>query len=190
MNRIIHIVFVASTIILLSSCSSIVRFSSTEQRNKPLTTKEKENNNTDNKNEININPKEKDFQINDIRLKILAEANSWIGTPYVYGGNSRIGADCSGFVQSVFLAVGISLPRTSQQQFDYSERINLEEIEIGDLIFFKRKGKISHVGIYAGDSEMIHSSSSRGVIRQPIEEYLRNNNYAGTGKIIGKISKK
>lgn len=166
-----------------------MRFSSNEQRNNPLTTKEKDND-TYNNNEISTNPKEKYHQINDIRLKILAEANSWIGTPYVYGGNSRSGADCSGFVQSVFLAVGISLPRTSQQQFDYSERINLEEIEIGDLIFFKRKGKISHVGIYSGDGTMIHSSSSQGVIRQSIEEYLRTNNFAGTGKIIGKISKR
>lgn len=189
MNRIIHIIFVVSFIILLSSCSSIVRFSSTEQKNKPLTTKEKDFN-TNNNNEISINPKEKDFQTNDIRLQILAEANSWIGTPYVYGGNSRSGVDCSGFVQNVFLSVGIRLPRTSQQQFDFSERINLEEIEIGDLIFFKRKGKIIHVGIYAGYNDMIHSSSTRGVIRQPIEEYLRNNNYAGTGKIIGKISKR
>ncbi len=195
MNKILHILFFFILLVIFSSCTSIVRFSSDkykpkEQPNKSTTAsnQKEKSNDSDNKTK-NKFPQQSNLETSEIRLKILKEAENWIGTPYRYGGNSQSGADCSGFVQSVYLTVGIALPRTSKEQYDYSEAISIGDAQIGDLIFFKRKGKISHVGIISGNGEMIHASSSRGVIRQSIEEYLRSNIYAGSGRVISTISK-
>jgi cell wall-associated NlpC family hydrolase len=122
-------------------------------------------------------------------IGLLREAKSWIGTRYVYGGESKSGTDCSGFVQSVFSAAGVSLPRTAARQFDYTERISASDAEIGDLVFFTDKGRVSHVGFYAGNGMMIHASSSKGVVLEKINKpcYL---NIAGYGRVPGLVTVK
>ncbi|MCH5319555.1 MAG: C40 family peptidase [Paramuribaculum sp.] len=98
---------------------------------------------------------------------LIEEARKWIGTKYLYGGNTKSGVDCSGFVLQVFNnALGIQLPRTSADQGAYCSPVSRKDLVVGDLIFFVTMGgnRISHVGMYVGDDNMIHASSSKGVI--------------------------
>ncbi|MBX3044155.1 MAG: C40 family peptidase [Candidatus Kapabacteria bacterium] len=117
-------------------------------------------------------------------------AESWLGVPYRYGGESRTGADCSGYVMQVFSEAGVKLPRTSSQQHGFAESIDFTNKQPGDLIFFKNKSAINHVGIYLGKGYMIHASSSQGVIRQSIHDDYFMTRVAGVGRISPKITKK
>ena len=92
-------------------------------------------------------------------------ARTMLGTPYRYGGTDPKGFDCSGLVRYAFSQSGVELPRTSREIFRASQRIDPQKIEPGDLVFFTLSAnKISHVGIYAGQSRFIHSpSSGKGV---------------------------
>jgi cell wall-associated NlpC family hydrolase len=97
---------------------------------------------------------------------LFEEVEKWLGVGYRYGGNSSHYVDCSAFVRNVYWQVGWVLPRTTSEQIQLGYRIGLNELLIGDLIFFdtNRNGVVSHVGIYLGDRKFAHSSSSRGVI--------------------------
>jgi len=93
---------------------------------------------------------------------LLDRAKAFLGTPYRYGGRTPKGFDCSGFVSFVFESYGVSLPRSSVHQAKLGESVDLEEIQPGDLLFFKTRGKqnrISHVGIYLGEGQFIHAGS-------------------------------
>ncbi len=85
---------------------------------------------------------------------IIDEAKTWLGTPYVYGGTSRSGVDCSGFVQNVFKAKGIDLPRVTTDQVKSGKEVSRDQLQPGDLVFFNNNG---HVGIYIGNGQYIHS---------------------------------
>jgi len=117
---------------------------------------------------------------------LLAEADSWIGTRYRYGGNDRTGVDCSGFVTQVYnRALNIKLPRTSAQQKSYCRSVGKGALEVGDLLFFTVKGgkSIGHVGIYVGNGNMIHASSSKGVVITPLSSPYFASNYSGAGRV-------
>ncbi len=87
-------------------------------------------------------------------------AYTFLNTPYLWGGKSFHGADCSGFTQTVFKLVGIRLPRDAWQQAEVGKNISFTEVEEGDLAFFKNeKGKIAHVGICLDEHEIIHCST-------------------------------
>ncbi|MGO2132775.1 MAG: C40 family peptidase [Halomonas sp.] len=94
------------------------------------------------------------------RAMILAEAKKTLGVPYRYGGNSLSGLDCSGLVQRTYSKAGISVPRTSHEQF--SKLPPIKKARPGDLVFFDTSGggKASHVGIYMGNDQMIHAPGS------------------------------
>ena len=99
---------------------------------------------------------------NNIRENILSFVKSKLGSMYVWGATGPNTFDCSGFVQYVFnKSVGITLPRISSDQASYKPRISLTSMKKGDLIFFETtgKGRISHVGIYMGEKQIIHASS-------------------------------
>ncbi|KHF39344.1 peptidase [Halalkalibacter okhensis] len=91
---------------------------------------------------------------------ILDVAKTFVGLPYLWGGMSAFGFDCSGFVYSVYRYFGITLPRDASDQANRGEVIERENLQVGDLLFFayeKGKGAVHHVGMYAGDDHMIHS---------------------------------
>ncbi|WP_176560110.1 C40 family peptidase [Brevibacillus dissolubilis] len=85
-----------------------------------------------------------------------------LGIPYIYGGTTTAGFDCSGFTSYVFLQLGVTLPRTSDEQFRVGQEIPMEELVPGDLLFYDalNKGKVSHVAIYMGDGIMIHANGT------------------------------
>ncbi len=98
------------------------------------------------------------------KAKPLLKALSLIGTPYKFGGNNpQKGLDCSGFVKHVYKeSADISLPRSASEMSRQGEQVNQAELKPGDLVFFNtRKKPNSHVGIYVGDGEFVHASSSR-----------------------------
>lgn len=108
---------------------------------------------------------------------ILSEAESYLGTPYRYGGTSRSGIDCSAFVLSVFgVAAGMNLPRVAAQQSQEGDSVEKAELKKGDLVFFSHGGRrISHVGIVEevteeGQVKFIHAATSRGVMVSSLDD--------------------
>jgi peptidoglycan endopeptidase LytE len=96
---------------------------------------------------------------------VLATADDHLGSPYVWGGTTPRGFDCSGFVQYVFRRHGVQLPRTSRQQAAVGTQVatTVTALRPGDLMLFAANGsRIDHVAIYAGDNRIIHSSASGG----------------------------
>lgn len=122
------------------------------------------------------------------RSRIVDTALSYIGTPYKLGGLDSSGLDCSGLVFRVYYqAVGVSLPRTASQQYDFREPIAIASLQPGDLLFFNTEGYISHVGIYEEDGKFIHAASDgprRGVIESSLSEGYWSRTFVGAGRII------
>ena len=94
------------------------------------------------------------------RQEIVDFALQFVGNPYVYGGTSLTnGADCSGFVMSVFAQFGYELPRVAAAQCAASEKKDVSNIEVGDLVFYG-DGGIDHVALYIGDGKIVHASTA------------------------------
>jgi cell wall-associated NlpC family hydrolase len=119
-------------------------------------------------------------------LQALSVAREMIGTPYRYGGTDPSGFDCSGLVQYSFSKAGINLPRTSRDIFRSSQLVSPSERQPGDLVFFAiSKGKVSHVGIYTGGDQFIHSpSSGKGVSYSSLNNPYWKTRLVGVGRII------
>jgi len=167
------LIFYSFVLITLSGCQSGVRFASNSQI--------KENYSLNTKTDLKETNSNKQVYYNDSPL--IRTANRWIGTPYCYGGSTTSCTDCSGFVCSVYKEFGIELPRTAWDQYFYVTVIDNDMVQAGDLVFFKNNGVIYHVGIYAGNNEMIHASSSKGVIKQNLDDPYFKKNFAGFGRV-------
>jgi len=98
--------------------------------------------------------------------QLLRKARSAIGTPYVPGGMSPGGFDCSGFVCWAYKSVGVNLPRTAREQSVIGKRINnVEDMQVGDIVAFRHPRRGYHTGIYVGDGKFIHSPHRRTTVR-------------------------
>lgn len=117
---------------------------------------------------------------------ILADAKSLLGTPYLWGGSTTAGFDCSGFVQYVFAQNGVSLPRTCAQQYTIGTYVSSANLQAGDLVFFDTSGSgaAGHVGIYMGDGNFIHCSSSSGVIISAMSNSYWSARYLGARRVL------
>ncbi len=116
---------------------------------------------------------------------VIRSANGFMGTPYVMGGTTARGIDCSGFTQRVFAMNGIRLPRTADVQFNAGVGVGRGQEQPGDLVFFETylPGP-SHVGIYLGDGKFIHASSSRGVCVSSLREDYYRRTYIGSRRVL------
>lgn len=91
--------------------------------------------------------------------RLMSKAKEFLGTPYGFGSKNGSQTDCSGFVQQVYNQFGISLPRSAAEQARLGERIDTNDLQVGDLLFYQTyKSEPSHVAIYAGEGQMIHAS--------------------------------
>lgn len=94
-----------------------------------------------------------------LTTRVLSKAQEFLGTPYRFGNSGEKKTDCSGFTQQVFSEFGISLPRSANEQARYGKKIELKDLKVGDLLFYRTYKKApSHVAIYAGDGKIIHAS--------------------------------
>jgi cell wall-associated NlpC family hydrolase len=107
-------------------------------------------------------------------LPLIDLALSYRGVPYRNGGSDpATGFDCSGFVQWVFAQSGKKVPREVHDQYEVGKKIDEDDVQPGDLVFFHTEGKgASHVGIAIGNNQFVHAPSSRGVVR--VENYTVN----------------
>ena len=104
--------------------------------------------------------------VSDVRVDICQYAKEFLGNPYVWGGTSLTkGADCSGFVMSIFKKYGVSMPHSSRAQANCGTTIKVSEAQPGDLIFYGNGKTINHVAIYIGGGQVIHASSPKTGIR-------------------------
>ena len=106
-------------------------------------------------------------------IPLLQKIDEWWGTPYLYGGSSKRGVDCSYFTLDVMNAIyNTNLKRTAAEQYTQSEKIDWTDLKEGDLIFFKTDGSrsITHVGIYMTNNKFVHASTSQGVTISDLSE--------------------
>lgn len=113
-----------------------------------------------------------------------AVAKTMLGKPYRWGGSTPTGFDCSGLVQYSYNKAGLSVPRTSRDQYSASQHISLRQARTGDLVFFRFDGRISHVGIYIGDGRFVHApSSGKHVEVASLRQPPYSNAFATAGRI-------
>lgn len=98
--------------------------------------------------------------VSDVRVELVEYAKQFVGNPYVWGGTSLTkGADCSGFVLSIYKKFGVKMPHYTVSQSKMGTKIKTSELQPGDLIFYSKNGTINHVAIYIGGGQVIHASS-------------------------------
>jgi probable lipoprotein NlpC len=135
-------------------------------------------------------PEQKAQAAREARIRVINAARAYRGTPYRYAGLDRKGLDCSGLVYVSFRdALGVSVPRSTAGLYAWVEKIPAGELQPGDLLFFRtdNTGKMTHVGIFAGEGSFIHSASegpSTGVIVSTLDEKYWSRTYAGAGRAL------
>lgn len=107
--------------------------------------------------------------------EIVELAKTFMGVPYVFGGTTPAGFDCSGFLQYVFKQYGINIPRLADEQYLLGKAVKTSQLSVGDLVFFSTYlPGASHCGFYIGDGKFLHTSSSKGVRIDSLDsEYWR-----------------
>lgn len=117
-------------------------------------------------------------------IDLLELIDKWWGTKYCIGGNTQKCIDCSGFTQiferEIFYT---TLPRTSQEQFKESRRVELEDLREGDLVFFGSGRSISHVGVYLQNNKFVHASTSIGVTITDLNDKYWKPKFVGGGRL-------
>lgn len=122
---------------------------------------------------------------NYISRRIVQTSMQYIGVPYVFGGTTPGGFDCSGYVRYVFANAGIYLPRMADEQYEVGIPVSTEELVPGDLVFFSTyEYGPSHVGIYLGEGSFINASSSRGVAVDSLYSSYWGSCYIGARRIM------
>jgi cell wall-associated NlpC family hydrolase len=123
-----------------------------------------------------------------VRDDIVETAEGFIGLPYQWGGASaEEGFDCSGLTMAVYQLNGLSLPRSSRDQYTMGAPVERGELAKGDLVFFATKGreKVSHVGVYAGDNRFIHAPGKGKTIRvDSLSDRYYTSRYVGARKYL------
>ncbi|MGQ0530450.1 MAG: C40 family peptidase [Panacagrimonas sp.] len=121
-----------------------------------------------------------------LRRGIVLDALGQIGRPYRYGGTTPDGFDCSGLTQYVYGLQGLRLPRTTREQYEAGDDIDLDDAEPGDLLFYSFNGRgIDHVAVYLGDGQAVHApSSGKQVIVAPVANRWWMDRYVDAVRVI------
>lgn len=115
----------------------------------------------------------------------LKEVDSWLGVPYVYGGKSKEGTDCSGMIQTMFRQkYGLLLERSANDMQKDVDFIDIDRAAFGDILFFKINFKtVGHVALYLGQKRFIHATTSRGVIISSLDEDYYKKRFYKAGRL-------
>lgn len=124
-------------------------------------------------------------EVEQLQNKALLESmDQWYGTRYRMGGTSKLGIDCSAFVQAIFAsAFSFTLPRTAREQYKVARKISRTELREGDLLFFNTTGGVSHVGIYLQNNKFIHASATKGVTISDMFEPYYLKKFIAAGRV-------
>ncbi len=119
-------------------------------------------------------------------VKLLDAVDSWIGTPYRYGGKDRNGTDCSAFCMNIYLEVyRREIARSTKDILEQARTVKREDLKEGDLVFFKiNSSRVSHVGIYLYNGNFVHASTSRGVMISNLSEAYWTRYWHTGGRIL------
>ena len=116
---------------------------------------------------------------------IVATAKTFMGVPYVFGGTTPKGFDCSGLVQYVFKLNGVTIPRLADEQYNLGKSATRSQLKAGDLVFFDTGGGgVTHCGIYVGGGNFLHASSSHGVRIDSLDNVYWKPRFVGAKKIV------
>ncbi len=117
--------------------------------------------------------------------RIAARALAQLGRPYRYGGSTPRGFDCSGLVRYAYLAAGVVVPRTTEDQYHAAHQVKLSRLEPGDVLFFRIDSRrVSHVAIYAGDGHFVHApKSGRSVEMRDLQEAYFRKRLVAAGRL-------
>ncbi|WP_054955970.1 C40 family peptidase [Paenibacillus dakarensis] len=117
--------------------------------------------------------------------KLQSQVTQLVGTPYKWGGTTESGFDCSGFILYIFNKHDLNLPRTSASQAKAGVHVDQDDLRLGDLVFFNTSGRgVSHAGIYIGNGEFAHASTSKGVRISKLSEPYYKNSYVTARRVI------
>lgn len=121
-----------------------------------------------------------------LRTRILQQYQQWKGTHYRWGGTTRNGVDCSALMQHLFRdAAHLSLPRTTGEQINKGVKVEALSLKVGDLVFFQTGAHRRHVGVYIGDRQFIHASSSEGVTVSYLSDDYWQSHYITARRVTG-----
>jgi cell wall-associated NlpC family hydrolase len=131
------------------------------------------------------NPTPAHSSVDEVEKRILNEYRKWRGTRHKMGGTGSEGIDCSGFVKAIYRdAFGIELPRTTREQAKLGKSMALEDLQPGDLVFFKPPTYPRHVGIFLSQSEFVHASKNKGVTISKIDTHYWGKYYWTARRIL------
>ncbi len=129
-------------------------------------------------------PVSRDSSTTSVR-RIIQTSMRYTGVPYVFGGTSPNGFDCSGFTRYVFAQSGVYLPRMADEQFEIGRAVSYSRLQPGDLVFFSTYAAgASHSGIYLGDGKFISATSSRGVAIDRMNSSYWGPRYVGARRVM------
>lgn len=116
---------------------------------------------------------------------LLKQYRHWKGTPYRYGGTSLSGVDCSAFVQNTYRSkLGKQIPRTTRTQIKIGKKVKKSQLKVGDIVFFKTGRTSLHNGIYLGNAQFMHASSSKGVTISSLNNRYWRKRYLTSRRIL------
>ena len=117
--------------------------------------------------------------------RIIQFSMQYLGVPYVFGGTTANGFDCSGFTRHVYRAIGLNLPRTADDQFEFGRPVAYSRLQPGDMVFFTTYASgASHSGIYIGDGKFISATSSRGIAIDSMNSSYWGQRYVGARRVM------